>query len=125
MKKATYIYDFNQKFSETIKSYSHPHLKKLLREMKQYKDFYTAADSLGFKYGLEFTVGLIEYEDGVFAYTPILRYKHKNGIEYKVKEQKMSSPLDTIEACYAFLAKEWLYAILLNENFINSESIYS
>ena len=118
-----YIKAFNEKFKNTISAFKHPNRVKLDDEIKKYIDCYTAVDSLGFKYGLEIFCQHLESEKE-YVYLPILRKKKLVHGSYETSELPLSSPVRDIKVCYEILAKEWIYHILLNRNFIEGKSIY-
>ena len=119
MEKTSYIVAFNKKFATTIGSISNEYSAALLKEMNKYSDYYSAADSLGFKYGVEIGIKQIEDKNGdVSSFVPVIRYKGKSSKDNPIFEQKLCSPIKSINSCYTILAKEWLYAILKDEDFI-------
>lgn len=122
--KSSHVDAFNRKLKMTIDVVKDENLSRLLSEMSKFKDYYSAADSIGFKYGIEFRVNII-YDDScnVIGYDPILKMTVKKGIGLIIEELKLSDTVTSAEACYAYLAKEWLYTILRNEAFIKGESI--
>lgn len=123
--KNIHIDAFNQKIKDTIDAIKDSNLPKLLSEMSEFSDYYSAADTIGHKYGIEFKAVPI-YDNGfnVIGYDPVLKMTTKKGSNLMTEGHKLSDTVTSIEACYAYLAKEWLYAILRNEAFINGKSIH-
>lgn len=121
----SYIIAFNKKLANLVNSISHPYLSQLLKEMETFADFYSAVDSIGCKYGVEIAVDFVVNDfSEISGYIPKLLLKEKVPNGFSTIEKRLTSSLKSVEHCYSYLAKEWLYAILGNENFIRGKSIH-
>ena len=120
----SHIEAFNRTFKSKVRAIEDENLPRLLREMRAYNDYYSAADSIGFKYGLEFRALMVEDAKGRTKYIPTFKKMKITGSDVEVEQQVLSStPMDHAD-CYSLLAKEWLYGILINEAFLLGQSIH-
>ena len=124
-----HIDSFNKEVINLISLYPEDETLELIKrykESKRYKDYYMTLDSLGFKIKFSYLVVFGTTEKNKNTFIPCVKFYPKNpfGEEPRTVELvENDNSFKSLNKCYSYLAKEYIYRLMKLENLKNLISI--
>lgn len=122
---AIHIKYFNSTVKKVLDLDSNIELKELILKYKakyQCKDYYETLDKFGFQIKMSFAVDLSCPD----KYMPAINYREGNLLDEFARVEKLldcGSAFKSLNQCYEYLAKEYIYKLVLKQNYLNGGKI--